>query len=120
MHRFGALSKKPQYGGHFDAVAAGSDIDVLRTPIRAPRANAICERLLGSARRECLDHIMVVSEGHLRRVLKEHVTYFNQSRPHQGINQRVPDAEQTPAGNDGKVVAFPVLGGLHHAYQRAA
>ena len=102
---------------------AGSGIAPLRTPIRAPRANAICERLLGSLRRECLDHILLVSEAQLRRVLNEYVQYFNQSRPHQGIGQRVPEPEEnenyavsTTAG----VVSFPVLGGLHHVYRRAA
>jgi putative transposase len=109
-----------KYGPHFDAVARGTSITVLRTPIKAPRANAICERLLGSVRRECLDHIMIVSEAHLRRVLKEYVVYFNRSRPHQGIDQRVPDPENTSGGNSGKVVSFPVLGGLHHEYRRAA
>ena len=109
-----------KYGQHFKAVAVGSGIAVLRTPIKAPRANAICERLLGTVRRECLDHVMIVSEAHLRRVLKEYVAYFNRSRPHQGIDQRVPDPEKTPVGNSGKVVSFPVLGGLHHAYRRAA
>ena len=109
-----------KYGPHFSAVAVGSGIEVLRTPIKAPRANAICERLMGSVRRECLDHIMILSEAHLRRVLKAYVAYFNRSRPHQGIDQRVPDPENTPAGNSGKVVSFPVLGGLHHEYRRAA
>ncbi len=99
---------------------ASTGIEVLRTPIKAPRANAICERLLGNVRRECLDHIMIVNAAHLRRVLKEYVAYFNRSRPHQGIDQRVPDPENTPAGNSGKVVSFPVLGGLHHEYRRAA
>ncbi len=78
-----------KYGPYFDAIAAGSGIEVLRTPIQAPRANATCERLLGSVRRECLDHILIVSEAHLRRILTEYVTYFNRSRPHQGIDQRV-------------------------------
>ncbi len=74
-------------------------------------------------RRECLDHIVIVSEAHLRRILKEYMTYFNRSRPHQGIDQRVPDANASgdpPVGEPGKVVAFPVLGGLHHDYRRAA
>ncbi len=114
-----------KYGPHFTAVALGSGIEVLRTPIKAPRANAICERLLGSIRRECLDHSMVVSEGHLRRVLREYVTYFNRSRPHQGIDQRVPEPKPTEGppvgvGEPGKVVALPILGGLHHDYRRAA
>ena len=112
-----------KYGPHFEAVVMGSGIEVLKTPFRAPRANAICERLLGSVRRECLDHIFIISEAHLRRVLKAYVEYFNRSRPHQGINQRVPDLDESSrqgTNTGGKVVAFPVLGGLHHDYQRAA
>ena len=112
-----------KYGPHFEAVVMGSGIEVLITPFRAPRANAICERLLGSVRRECLDHIFIISEAHLRRVLKAYVEYFNRSRPHQGINQRVPEPKETvgrSVGGPRKVIAFPVLGGLHHDYRRAA
>ena len=111
------------YGPQFAAVALGSGIEVLRTPIQAPRANAICERLLGSVRRECLDHILIVSEAHLRRILNEYVEYFNRSRPHQGINQQVPepgDTAASPVNGGAQVVAFPVLGGLHHAYRKVA
>lgn len=96
---------------------------MLRTPFEAPRANAICERLLGSVRRECLDHLVILSEQHLRRVLKDYVAYFNQARPHQGIEQRIPaplEHAVCASGASGKVIAFPVLGGLHHDYQRAA
>ena len=112
-----------KYGHHFETVAVGSGIEVLKTPIRAPRANAICERLLGSVRRECLDHVLLMSEGHLRRVLKEYMRYFNWSRPHQGINQRVPECEEGSAssgGSTGPVIAFPVLNGLHHEYRWVA
>ena len=112
-----------KYGAHFTAVALGSGIEVLRTPIKAPRANAICERLLGSVRRECLDHLMILSRQHLRRVLKDYVAYFNQARPHQGIEQRIPAPKEHAvhaSGASGKVMAVPVLGGLHHDYQRAA
>ena len=112
-----------KYGSHFAAVATGSSITVLRTPIRAPRANAICERLLGSVRRECLDHLLIVSEAHLRRILNEYVAYFNRSRPHQGINQHVPepgDTAASPVNGRAPVVAFPVLGGLHHDYRKVA
>ncbi len=112
-----------KYGPHFEAVAQGTGIEVLRTPIQAPRANAICERLLGSLRRECLDHLLIVSEGHLRRVLAEYVRYFNRSRPHQGIGQRVPVPEEgsdRSLGTRRHIMAFPVLGGLHHTYRRVA
>ena len=108
---------------HFTANATGTGIEVLRTPIKARRANAICERLLGSVRRECLDHIVILSEAHVRRVLLEYVRYFNRSRPHQGINQRVPECEEGSAssgGSTGPVIAFPVLNGLHHEYRRVA
>jgi len=112
-----------KYGVHFTAVATGRGIELVRTPIRAPRANAICERLLGSVRRECLDHVLLVNEAHLRRVLTEYVHYFNRSRPHQGIKQRVPEAARASTDSakcSEPVVAIPVLGGLHHAYRRAA
>jgi transposase InsO family protein len=93
---------------------------VLRTPLKAPRANATCERLLGSVRRECLDHTLILSEPH-RRVLKEYGRYLNRARPHQGIGQRPPGAEPDRSGGDqGGAIAFPVLGGLHHDYRRTA
>ena len=110
-----------KYGPAFARVAAVSGITILRTPVRAPRANAVCERLLGSVRRECLDHVLVLGEAHLRRVLREYAAYFNTARPHQGLGQATP--EPPPAemrSRTGPVCAKPVLGGLHHAYQRAA
>jgi transposase InsO family protein len=114
-----------KYGPEFDRLAAASGIDVIRTPIRAPRANAVCERLLGSARRECADHILVLGERHLRRVLAEYVTQFNEARPHQGIGQRVPASNAAAAPvprtkTRQKVIGVPVLGGLHHDYRWAA
>ena len=112
-----------KYGPAFAHVAAGSGIRVLRTPIRAPRANATCERFLGSVRRECLDHHLVLGEAHLRRVLRDYMLYFNHHRPHQGRAQQIPAApeEGSPLGaRDGSVQAIPILNGLHHAYARAA
>ena len=104
-------------------MAEASGIAVLRTPIRAPRANATCERFLGSVRRECLDHVLVLGARPLRRVLRAYVQYFNHDRPHQGLAQRTPAAPEEGAAattrGDG-VRAVPILGGLHHAYARAA
>ncbi len=71
-----------KYGPRFDRLAAASGIHVLRTPYRAPRANATCERFLGSVRRECTDHLLILGEAHLRRVLGAYVAYFNDARPH--------------------------------------
>ena len=69
-----------KFGAQFKRVTAG--IKILKTPVRAPKANAICERFLGSARRECLDQFLLLSERHLRRLVTAYVTYFNESRPH--------------------------------------
>ncbi len=121
--RYLVRDRDSKYGPAFARVAAASGIVELRTAYRAPRQNAACERFLGSVRRECLDHVLVLGEAHLRRVLREYVTYFNQDRPHQGIQQHIPGgttASPVREGGAGKVRAFPVLGGLHHAYQRAA
>ena len=122
---------------------------------RAPRANAVCERFLGSIRRECSDHLLIFSERQLYRVVCEYVTYFNRARPHQGLKQQIPEQLEnarvaTPATNKiirflglkendlerrretptteevkpnvsrGKIIAFPILNGLHHDYRRVA
>lgn len=107
-----------KYGKHFATVAV--EIDFLRTPIHAPRANAYCERVIGSLRRECLDHILILSEKQLRRLVNEYVQYFNEDRPHQGINQRIPARSDASPPIEGEIVARPVLSGLHHAYSRKA
>jgi len=112
-----------KFGQHFARVAATSGIKVLRTPYRTPRANAVCERFLGSVRRECLDHFLVLHEKQLHRLLKTYVRYYNQARPHQGIGQRIPDPQALsapPPNQPNQVMSIPVLGGWHHTYQRAA
>ncbi|MEO8288178.1 MAG: integrase core domain-containing protein [Chloroflexota bacterium] len=120
-----------KYGEKFTRVAESTGIEVLRTPYRAPRANAFCERFLGSVRRECLDHILILGEQHLHRVVKEYVHFYNSARPHQGISQMTPQRsrspmQEVPPGADatdaagGRIISLPVLGGLHHDYRRAA
>ena len=85
----------------------------------------MCERFLGSVRRECVDHTPILGERHLGRVLAEYVGYFNRARPHQGIGQRTPlppaaivRAARPYVNED--VIAVSVLGGLHHEYRKAA
>jgi putative transposase len=112
-----------KFGPNFARVATTSGIKVLRTPYRTPRANAVCERFLGSVRRECLDHFLIFHEKQLYRLLKAYVVYFNQARPHQGMHQQipVPSVPSVPEHDSSdKVISVPVLGGLHHDYQRAA
>jgi len=119
--RFLIRDNDRKYAAEFERAASG--ITILRTPIRAPKANAVCERFLGSVRRECLDHVLVFNDHHLHRVIKEYVAYFNAARPHQGISGQVPNAlmrSGSESAASGQITAFPVLGGLHHDYRRAA
>jgi len=123
--RFLVRDNDSRYGTAFAHVAAISGIEVLTTPHHAPRANALCERFLGSVRRECLDHLLVLHEQHLSRALQVYVAYFNGARPHQGIGQRTPVAgrpARTRALGEvpGTIVPVPILGGLHHDYCRVA
>lgn len=134
----------------FDGIA----MEVLKIPYRASRVNARRERFLGSVRRECLDHLLILTDGQLYRAIREYVGYFNHARSHQGIHQQIPvgepvaaegppqgevirfpglpgraACERTPARKEvalegspvkGKIIAFPVLNGLHHDYRRVA
>ncbi len=111
-----------KFGQRFASVADGTGIEIVNIPPRSPNLNPICERFLGSARRECLDHVIILGEVNLRGVLKEYVSYFNISRPHQGIEQSIPgeaDCEH-PLNTAARIVTRPILGGLHHDYRRAA
>lgn len=130
--RFLIRDNDSKYGEKFTRVAQASGIEVLRTPYKAPRANAFCERFLGSVRRECLDHVVVLSERHLHSVIKEYIEFYNTARPHQAIDQAIPGEtrqstvlQAAPSDGsasvvDGKIISYPVLGGLHHDYRRAA
>lgn len=110
-----------KFGADFDRVARGTGTRVIKCPVRSPLVNATCERFLGSVRRECLDHIVILGTRHLEATLGEYVAYFNASRPHQGLKQRVPVGSATVDDRaTGAVTALPVLGGLHHDYRRAA
>ncbi|MFC1960684.1 integrase core domain-containing protein [Chloroflexota bacterium] len=122
--RFLIRDNDSKYGQCFNRVAEGRGIDVLRTPVRAPKANAKCERFIGSVRRECLDHMLILNERYLHRITGQYVAYFNHSRPHQGIDQRIPDPREADESREGechgRIVGRPVLGGLHHDYRRVA
>jgi transposase InsO family protein len=110
-----------KYGRKFAAVAASSGIKELKSPIRAPKANAICERIIGSLKRECLDHLLIWHRSQVRRLVKQYAAYYNLARPHQGIQQRIPERYAQYQRFDSqcslpRVTSKPVLGGLHHHY----
>jgi transposase InsO family protein len=101
-------------------------LTVLKTPVRAPQANAFCERLIGTIRRECLDVVIPLNERHVRSVLREWVAHYNLGRPHASLGPGIPDPPPDSLApfstghriRDGhRVVAAPILGGLHHEYR---
>ena len=113
-----------RYGTNFMKRLQALGIIPVRTPFRSPKANAIAERWVRSVRAECLDHVLIVNARHLRRVLTEYVAYYNRWRPLRALGQSPPCEPEPPpssANDNGKrIVARPVLDGLHHVYERAA
>jgi putative transposase len=108
------------YGDVFVRWVKGLGMSEIVIAPRAPWQNPFAERVIGSIRRECLDHVIVIDERHVRRLLRSYLAYHNATRPHQSLHNDSPDRRevQTPAG--GRIVAIPQVGGLHHWYHRAA
>ncbi len=106
------------YGGDFVQRAKALRIQTLLTPVRAPQANAIAERMVQTCRTECLDHLIVINERHLQRLLSEFVAYYNTERPHRTLAMDTP--YEHPKVRAGPVSSRAILGGLHHVYSRAA
>jgi len=90
------------------------------TAYKAPRQNAHAERVIGTIRRECLDHMIVLGERHARHLLQEFVAYYNAERAHQALEGDAPESRRAEPTGTGHLVAVPHLGGLHHSYRRAA
>ena len=104
--RFLIRDRDSKFTTAFDAVFTGADIRIIRTPVRAPRANAIAERFIGTLRRECLDHLLITGPRHLEVVLREYVQHFNTHRPHRSLDQR-PPAGGTPPRSGAAVRCAP-------------
>ena len=123
--RFLIRDNDKKYGKLFAGVARISGIKILKTPILAPRANSFCERFIGSLKRECLDFFLIVHQKQLHSLVKAYLTYYNQQRPHQGIEQRIPARFNAPRPSmsnqvKSKTISTPVLNGLHHTYAYAS
>jgi len=124
--RFLIRDRGSNFTRSFDAVFEATGARILRSAVQAQRMNAICERLIGTVRREILDRVLILGEQHLRTVLLEYQTHYNTARPHQGISQHVPDSEPdapratvTNVGTQ-QIRRKPVLNGLINEYTRAA
>ena len=96
------------------------NIQAVRTAPRSPGQNAYVERLIGSIRRECLDHVIVANEAGLRRVLRDYLVYYLHSRTHLALDKDTPYSRSVAPPSAGRVVTTPQVGGLHHRYDRAA
>lgn len=108
------------YGAVFIKRVAAMGITEVVTAPRSPWQNAHVERVIGSIRRECLDHIVIFNEGHLRRVLSAYVDYYHRSRTHLSLTKDCPYSRPVQPPTSGKVIATPQVGGLHHRYERLA
>ena len=104
----------------FDEVFAGNGTRVIRTPVRSPRANAFAERFAGTLRRECLDHLLILGERHLRKILAEFASHYNGHRPHQSLQQEPPQQVGGTADITARIERKQVLSGLINEYRRAA
>jgi putative transposase len=119
--RFLIRDRDSKFTAAFDAVFAGANIRLILTPVRAPRANAIAERFIGTLRRECLDHVLITGPRHLAVVLQEYAAHYNTHRPHRSLRQH-PPAGHTPrrSGATVRPLRRDRLGGLVHEYVQVA
>jgi transposase len=108
------------YGGRFRRRIAGMGIREVISAPSSPWQNPYVERVIGSIRRECLNHVIVLNESHLRRTLAGYLTYYHHARTHLSLGKDAPTPRPGQAASDGDVMAFPEVGGLHHRYERPA
>jgi putative transposase len=125
--RFLLHDRDSKFAAAFDAVFANAGVRIIRTPVRAPNANAHVERWIGTVRRECLDRLLIVGRRQLEHVLRVYVRHYNQGRPHRALDLQSPDPTAAVAAARGDPVAAlagvqrrDLLGGLIHEYQLAA
>ena len=108
------------YGKHFRSRLKHMEIEDVATAPRSPWQNPFAERVIGSIRRDCLDHVIVLNEAHFVRILSDYIDYYHTARPHQSLDHNAPLPRIVESPENGRVVAEPTLGGLHHRYRRAA
>jgi putative transposase len=108
------------YGQHFRHRLKGMRIEEVLTAPQSPWQNPFAERLIGSIRRECLNHVLVLGERHLRRILTRYFSYYHQARTHLALEKDAPDLRPIQILAPGRIVQLPEVGGLHHRYLRQA
>jgi putative transposase len=118
--KFLIRDRDSKFTAAFDEVFAGNGTRVIRAPVQSPRANAFAERFVGTLRRECLDHLLILGERHLRKVLVEFASHYNAHRPHQSLQQEPPQRSSSTVDITARIERKQVLGGLINEYCRAA
>ena len=119
--KFLVRDRDSKFTAAFDKVFAGNGTRVIKTPARSPRANSYAERFVGTLRRECLDHVLILGERHLREMLAEYARHYNGHRPHQGLQQEPPQRQPGHAVDiTARIERRQVIGGLISEYHRAA
>jgi transposase InsO family protein len=118
--RYLLRDRDASYGFDFRGRVQAMGITEVITAPHSPWQNAYVERVIGSIRRECLDHIVIFNERHLRRVLSSYVDYYQRTRTHLSLDKDCPDRRSIMPLRIGKVIAIPQVGGLHHRYERLA
>jgi putative transposase len=118
--RFVLRDRDAIYGNDFATMTRDMGMDEVLTAPRSPWQNPFVERLVGSIRRECLDHVIVWNERSLRRTLHSYFAYYQRSRTHLALGKDAPEPRAVEPPEQGRVVAIPQVGGLHHRYQRRA
>jgi len=108
------------YGAGFVRRVRAMGIEQVLTAPRSPWQNPYCERVIGTLRRECLDHVIVVGEQHLRRILRKYLEYYHGCRTHLALDKDAPEPRTRESIDEGKIIALPMVGGLHHRYTRRA
>jgi transposase InsO family protein len=108
------------YGQSFRDRVEAMGINEIVTAPRSPWQNAYVERIIGSIRRECLDHIVIFDERHLCRILSSYVQYYHRTRTHLSLAKDCPQTRPISQPTGGKIIAVPEVGGLHHRYERCA
>jgi len=118
--RFVVRDRDKVYGERFQQVTEVLGIEEVITAARTPWQNPYAERIIGSLRRDCLDHVIVLDEQHLLRILRDYFGYYNESRCHLSLAGDAPEGRKRQGPELGRVIAVSQVGGLHHRYERRA
>jgi len=118
--RFLIRDRDSKYSGPFDEVFRSEGIRIVKTPVRAPKENAVAERFVRTVRAECLDWLLILNRHHLERVLRVYVHHYNRERPHRALELRPPEPKGHASSAAGEIHRRDRLGGLIHEYYKAA